>query len=275
MLRRPVADPSQMIQRVLVVGFFSLLLAAAAATLMARSRAVERPAKPASAAPAVLRVSGSGSASKVLERLAPGWEAEHPEVRLRFLEGTDSGGGIAAVNDRAIELGAVSRAPKAGELTRGVEFRAFATDAAAFVAPDSGVTALSRQQLRRAFAGEVTNWRQLGGADRPIVVLVRDEGESLTQVLRRDLFGARFQFASDATVLSSTADMNEALTKTPGALGFSSYGSLVTDRLDLRPLAVGGRRPSVAALERHSYPFVRPWESSSAPRARVPRLSPT
>ncbi len=96
------------------------------------------------------------------------------------------------------------------------------------------------------------------GWPRPAaLVLVRDEDESLTQVLRKDLFGEHFRFARTAVVLSSTGDMNAALQRSPGAIGFTSYGSLVTDDLSLRPLTVGGRHASVAALERGSYPYVR------------------
>ena len=111
--------------------------------------------------------------------------------------------------------------------------------------------------MKRVFAGKVTNWSELGGRDLPIIVLVRDEDESLTQLLRQDLFGERFRFARTAVVLHSTGDMNDALQRSPGAIGFTSYGSVVSEDLPLRPLAVDGLRPSVAALERGAYPYMR------------------
>lgn len=221
----------------------------------------------------VLRVSGSGSASDLLEKLAVGYRREAPNVRLNFLEGTDSAGGIAAVGERVIEVGAVSRAPKAGELARGVVYRRFATDAAAFVGNGGGVRSLTRGQLKRAFAGRVTNWRELGGSDMPIVVLVRDEDESVTQVLRRDLFGEDFRFARGAIVLSSTDDINAALAKTRGALGFTSYGSLVSDGAKLKALAVESVGPSVEALERGDYPFRRPLGLAFRPAVETTRLT--
>lgn len=205
----------------------------------------------------VLRVSGSGSTADVLKRLAPTLKAVGTADDLRFLEGTDSSGGIAAVKEGVIELGAVSRAPKPGEKAAQLGYEAFALDAAAFVAPGSGVRSLSRGQLKRAFSGGVTNWRALGGTDLPITVLVRDEDESLTQLLRARLFGERFGFSPDAVVLTSAGDMNKALAKTPGAVGFTSYGSLVSTGAQRSVIAVAGRRPSVEALERDAYPFVR------------------
>lgn len=239
---------------VLVAAVTAAITALALVVINAR----DRPAPSRAAPSSILRVSGSGSTTGVLEKLAPSFTKGESDVRLKFLEGTDSGGGIAAVNARAIDIGGVSRAPKPGELEPGVVYRPFARDAAAFAVNGAGVDSLTRQQLKRAFAGEVTNWSQLGGRDLSIVVLVRDEDESLTQLLRRDLFGERFTFARNATVLSSTGDMNDALTATPGALGFTSYGSLVSRGEARRVVAVGTQRPSVAAVERGAYPFVRP-----------------
>ncbi|MEJ7566873.1 MAG: substrate-binding domain-containing protein [Gaiellaceae bacterium] len=210
-----------------------------------------QPAEP----PRALSLSGSGSTLTVLELLHR--NGSFGRIPLTFLEGTDSGGGIAAVAAGAVAIGAVSRAPKPGELARGLLYRPFAKDGIAFVAKGGRTSSLTRRQLLRAFAGEVTNWRELGGANLPIVLLVRDEDESVTQHLRAELFGEGFRFARNATLLSSTGDMNEALGRTPGALGFTSYGSLVSTRTGLKPLKFEGALPSVQAFERDRYPFVR------------------
>lgn len=204
-----------------------------------------------------VRISGSGSTAKLLERFAPDYSAVDGHPRLEFLEGTDSAGGIAAVGAGKIEIGAVSRSPKPDEMRQGVVYRSFARDAVAFVGDDPASLSVTRKQLRAAFAGKTRNWRQLGGRDVPIVLLVRDEDESVTQVLRRELFGERFRFARSATVLSSADDMNQALADTPGALGFTSYGSLISARTGLKPLAVGDMRPDVTAIEEGKYPFTR------------------
>lgn len=205
-----------------------------------------------------LRISGSGATSRVLEELQPAYQASQADVRLAFLEGTDSGGGIAAVNEREIEIGAVSRAPRPGELAAGARYQAVASDAAAFVTNGVDVRGLSRRQVVRAFSGKVRNWRELGGPDRPIVLLIRDEDESLTQVLRSALFGEDFEFSPRAVVLSSASDMNEALVSTPAALGYTSYGSIHASRADLHILRVGGVAPSLATLTAGTYPFTRP-----------------
>jgi len=201
-----------------------------------------------------LSVSGSGSTSKLLKRLVDDGAVD--ASMLTFLEGSESGAGIAAVRARVIDVGGVSRAPKPGELGPGMIYQPFTTDGLAFVGKDGGVSSLTRKQLRDAFAGKVTNWREFGGKNLPIVLLVRDEGESVTQVLRRSLFGETFRFAPNATVLSSVGDMNEALLRTRGALGFTSHGSLSSTE-GLTPLAVEGTAPSVETLEGGDYPFTR------------------
>ena len=233
------------------------LAAAIAVALAGCGDAPPQDARAAKDAPRTLRVSGSGSAVRLVEQLAPTLRRLAPDLRLRLLDGTDTRGGIAAVNARTIEVAAVSRRPEPGELEPGVRYARFARDAAVFVANGGGVRSLTSAQLRRAFSGAVTNWKQLGGRDRPIVLVVRDEQESLTRTLRRTVFGQRMRFSRDATVFTSASDIDEALLRTPGALGFTSYGALRVDAPSLTPLAVDGLRPSAHALAIGAYRHTR------------------
>jgi phosphate transport system substrate-binding protein len=207
------------------------------------------------APPTQLTVSGSGSATALLETLA---ESDGlGNVELEVLEGAGTSGGMAAVAAGEIDVAAISRAPEPDEVVPGVSVHLFAADGIAFVGQDGGVASLTRKQLLLVFAGKVTNWRELGGANLPIVLLIRDESESVTQQLRSALFGASYRFAATATVLESTGDMNEALERTEGALGFTSNGSLVNSGSQVTRLGVGGVRPTVAAIQSLRYPFTR------------------
>ncbi len=80
---------------------------------------------------AVVRVSGSGSASSLLDHMDGDYRRARTGPALEFLEGTDSGGGIKAVSAGAIEVGALSRDPKPGELEAGMTHVPVARDAAA------------------------------------------------------------------------------------------------------------------------------------------------
>ncbi len=71
------------------------------------------------------------------------------------------------------------------------------------------------------------------------------------------MFGRDFRFSQNATVLSSAGDMNEALERTPGAIGFTSFGSLRSEGRRLLVRAVAGESPSVQSIETGSYPYVR------------------
>lgn len=137
---------------------------------------------------------------------------------------------------------------------------------------DGDVDGLTTRQLKRAFSGRVQSWRELGGRDVPLVVLVRDEDESVTQLLRSELFGENFRFSRDATVLSSADDMNEALERTPGAIGFTSFGSFRSEGKRLSTLAVAGESPSVESIENGRYPYVRKLGIVYRPAERVTAL---
>ena len=72
---------------------------------------------------------------------------------------------------------------------KGVEIlsRAIAKDALTFVVhADNPVQNLSLEQVRKIYTGEITNWKEVGGNDAPIVPLVRESGSG-TQVNMENL----------------------------------------------------------------------------------------
>lgn len=48
------------------------------------------------------------------------------------------------------------------------------------------ITELTLEQIRKIFLGEVTNWKQVGGPDEPIVPMTREESVSGTEVFFRE-----------------------------------------------------------------------------------------
>ncbi len=137
--------------------------------------------------------------SDTIVNLALAWTEEyhkfHPELRIS-VSGGGSGTGLTALINGSIQLANASRQIKQEELdaakANGMNPQEFiiARDAiAVIVNPENPIDNLSIEQLAAIYRGEITNWKEIGGEDRPIVCLSRETNSGthvffLEQVIR-------------------------------------------------------------------------------------------
>ena len=89
------------------------------------------------------------------------------------------------------------------------------------VHPDNPVRSASLVSLRGILSGEIRNWRDLGGRDLPIrVVLVRDGGGVQASVEAQVLDGASIS-APDQIRVQTSAQIVRVVEQEPGALGLA------------------------------------------------------
>ena len=126
------------------------------------------------------RVKGSDTLLPLTQELAEEYLEEHPEGEV-IVTGGGSGVGIAALMENTTDIAMASRRIKFGEKMKfaeaGLEAREVivAYDALAVVVnPSNPVTQLTREQLEDIFRGKITNWKEVGGEDRKIVVYSRE-----------------------------------------------------------------------------------------------------
>ncbi len=172
--------------------------------------------------------------SDTLVNLALAWAEEymglHPEVRIS-VTGGGSGTGIAAIINGTADLANASREMKAEERAEAeangihpVE-HVVAQDAIAVVVnPANPVQQLTLQQLSDIYIGKITNWREVGGEDRPIVLLARVELRHLRLLPRkRHPLGEQKatcsfpRYAADAVIVERASARRYATTLTPSA----------------------------------------------------------
>lgn len=205
-----------------------------------------------------LTISGAGSVIAMLKLLEPDFERAEPGVRLEFLPGARSAGAIRGVAARTLDVGTVTRRPEADELRYHLRYWGVARDPLAVaVHRGVGVSSLSVQQLRSIYAGRLKNWRQLGGPNLPIVVLVRNEDDAAMVAFRKHVLGAKLKVFPEATRLFYESDLVEALLGTRGAIGFLSYGYIRSQDVPVEVLGVDGVKPSVSAVSNGSYKMIR------------------
>ncbi|HEY3318007.1 MAG TPA: substrate-binding domain-containing protein [Coriobacteriia bacterium] len=220
--------------------------------------------QPESGAPAAtrLRVSGSGTCLPLLRILTRDYADK--AASFVYLPGLHSGGGIKGVANGDLEIGAVSRDLDPGEVSLGLRYTLLSRDGLALaVHPSVKVTGLTSQQVRDIYAGKITNWSQVGGQDARIHVLDRNEDESAKIILRKFILGplgkpGSVSITPNAIKLYYEPDMVEALTSTPGAIGYFSLGYGLSEKIPVTYLKLDGVTASVENVENGTYKVVRP-----------------
>lgn len=165
---------------------------------------------------------------------------------------------------------------------RGVtlDVRPLALDALVVVANVANpVAQLSTAQIRGIFAGSVTNWREVGGADQAIHPYVRPENSGSQQLMESIVMAgtAMADWPEDRRPIFMGA-LIDRIREDPLAIGYSVY-YWVTYQYAItgyRVLAVDGVAPTASTLGARRYPFTAPvlavTRSDLAPTSLAARL---
>lgn len=171
-----------------------------------------------------IQMVGSTSMEKLANALSEAFMEKYPNVNVTA-EFVGSGAGIEAVNNETADIGNSSRNLKDEEKAAGAVENIVAIDGIAVcVDPANTVKGLSKEQLISIYNGEVTNWKEVGGADAPIVVIGREAGSG-TRGAFEELLELE-DVCKYANELDSTGAVMAKVTATPGAIGYVSLDAL-------------------------------------------------
>lgn len=200
-----------------------------------------------------ITVAGSTSVQPFAELLSEEYMALHPAERIN-VQGGGSSAGIEAAVTGAAEVGMSSRELKGDEkqLVR-IEI---ARDAIAVVVHRSNpIRDLSLEQVSGIFAGRITRWSELGGPDRPIVVVTREEGSGTRGAFQEMVMG-EVEIDPGALVQDSNGAVRQLIGGDPNAIGYISLG-LVNE--GVKAISIGGVEPSADTVFAGEYRLVRPF----------------
>lgn len=213
--------------------------------------------------------------SDTLVNLALAWAEAymqlHPEVRIS-VSGGGSGTGIAALVNGTVDIANASREMKEEELASARANGIFpqeyivAYDAIAIVVhPSNPVNGLTLQQLSDIYTGKITNWREVGGEDRPIVLLSRESNSGtyvyfLEHVIR---LGKKSDLllSPDALLMPSSEGISAEVRQNPNAIGYDGLGYVTPDQKVLAVAREEGAPfvlPSAETVKNGTYPIARP-----------------
>ena len=197
---------------------------------------------------------GSTSMEKFANALSEAFMEKYPKVTVTA-EFVGSGAGIEAVSNGTADIGNSSRNLKDEEKAKGVAENIVAIDGIAVVVdPANTVEDLTKDQLTSIYDGTVTNWKDVGGNDAPIVVVGREAGSGTRGAFEELL---KLEDACKySNELDSTGAVMAKVASTPGSIGYVSL-----DVLDdtVKALKLDGAEPTEENIKAGKYFLSRPF----------------
>jgi phosphate transport system substrate-binding protein len=230
---------------------FSWLLSLSAAVAMAA---------PSLAGAANLTINGSTTVLPIAQKVGEAYMKEHPELAID-ISGGGSGNGIKAIIDGTTDIAMASRFIKDKEVQQAIEkgqypvpFRVAYDCIIPVIHPSNTVANLSLDQLKAIYKGDVTNWKDVGGPNRPIVVISRDTSSGTYEVWEEKVMKKERVFPA-ALLQASNGAVAQAVAKNANAIGYVGIGYLSKE---LKGVKVNGIEGSKATTLDGSFPISRP-----------------
>ena len=201
-------------------------------------------------------VTGSETMHVMMEHVSDAYMKKNHKVDIR-VEGGGSLHGIRRILEHKTDI-AVSSKPLEIEEIKRLEFnnKLFETITVAY----DGIAIITSQnnqagkitfdRLTDVFSGKITNWNQLGGENRKIQVVIRNDNSGTSWFFRNYILKKKYlgekeylknagaTFAYSAKIVSNNDEMADYINSTPGAIGYMGMGSaLVENRERIKTLA--------------------------------------
>lgn len=174
---------------------------------------------------------------------------------------TGSGDGAAALVEGRCDIAMMSRFMKPEEFKAAVEkdifpvAHAIAMDGVCpIVHPSNPVNELTSNQVKDIYMGKITNWKEVGGADMPIVIISRDTSSGTYETFH-GLVMNKEKMADTVEYVNSNPQAHARVKSTVGAIGYVGLGFL--DR-NVKALKVDGVQPDRSTIAKGIYPVSRP-----------------
>lgn len=200
-----------------------------------------------------LSMNGSTSMEKVIKAVNGAFMEKNKGVTVN-LNLTGSGTGIQEASEGKCDIGNSSRKLKDEEAEK-LDATVVGLDGIALVVnPANKLEDITLQDLAKVYSGEITNWKELGGDDKSIVVIGREDGSGTRDGFESIVMGDKEpKYAQE---LESTGSVINAVATTDGAIG---YASLANVDETVKALKIGGVEATEENVKSGAYEVQRPF----------------
>lgn len=208
-------------------------------------------------------ISGSTSVARLMDVLAEKYNASHPNSYIA-VQGIGSTAGITMVKKEVTDIGMSSRYLTEREQEADMDVFPIAYDGLALVVNrTNSIGNLTREQLYDIYKGKITNWKEVGGENKPIAVVTR-EPSSGSRYSFESLLGltkiVNHRLVSDINpnnlVVNSNSMVKTIVNHNPHAIGFISKGSIDQS---VKTINFAGVKPTSQNIAKAHYGLSRPF----------------
>ncbi len=204
-------------------------------------------------------VDGSTTVGPIAKAFAEYYMGKHPDVNITVSE-SGSGNGAKSLINAACDVATMSRPMKNSETKAAqdagilpIEHIVAMDGIAVVVHPSNPLANLTTDQIRDIYTGKIKNWKELGGPDRPIVVISRDTNSGTyetfeTLVMNKEKMGEKVEY------VGSNGAIRQRVMSTPAAIGY--VGLAFTE--GVKAVTVNAVEVSPETVVSKKYPISRP-----------------
>lgn len=167
------------------------------------------------------------------------------------VQGGGSGTGLSQVQAGAVQIGnsdlfaEEKDGIKSEEL---VDHQVAVVGLTPIVNKEIGITDISKEDLKKIFTGEITNWKEVGGRNQKIVIINRAAGSGSRHTFEQWVLDG--EDSKNAQEQDSTGMVRQIVSTTPGAISYVAF-SYVTD--DVATLSIDGVNPTEENVMRNKW----------------------
>lgn len=206
-----------------------------------------------------IRIKGSDTMLILVQRWAEYYMKNNPGISI-YVEGGGTATGFSALIEGKADICSASRpllseeakpmAEKFGNL--GIAHLVAKDALSIYLNPNNPVKNLSVQALKDIFIGKIKNWKNVGGLNEKIIVIIRPPNSGTHLYFKDHILGGN-SYTEDATVLPNTTMIVNTIIENPNAIGYGGigYGS------NLWHCSIDGVRPSEKNVRNDLYPITR------------------
>ncbi len=206
-----------------------------------------------------IMVNGSTTVLPIMQKVAEDYMAVNPSVSIA-ISGGGSGNGIKALVDGLATIAMSSRDIKSTETEQAKAKNinpvrsAMAYDALVPVThPSTPVQSLRIEQLRDMYMGKITNWKEVGGEDKRVVVISRDTSSG-TYETWEEMVMKKERVAPSALLQASNGAVVQAVSQNPNAIGYIGIGYLTPS---VKAIMLGDKTATQESAADKSWPLSR------------------
>lgn len=204
-----------------------------------------------------LNIAGSTTVQPIASKAAEEFMKKNPDV-IVSVQGGGSSTGIKMVVEGSADIGAISRELKDSEKEKYPNLKpvAIALDSIVVVVhPDNLISDLTKQQVQDIFSGGIKNFKEVGGDDREILVVIRERGSGTRTTFEELVMdGGKITNAEGASQNPSNGAVKAVISGNENAIGYLGIGYIDET---VKAIKIDGTMSSEETIRSGEYPISR------------------